>query len=382
MIIAHLSDIHISRYGAQLIQMRGPAKEARGNHWEEVEDIDGWKLEARRAESTRFTWKDRLRLVDPYGTVHKELKVSRDELENGLFELMSLQRRVSRFSASALAADFPTAEQTEAMLQEAPDNANVRFCAVAHQLRADNPDVLLLTGDLTDDAVGFELIEAGFKPFVEGGRLIAIPGNHDIYPSPPLITSAAERRDELEKRRLWGAFARRIGVQAGGCFVRELGEGVQLICLDSAHPPRIPGSASGLVQPHELHQLAGELDTMASGPGVLRIACLHHHIANLPRTVFGSAPIQAGMKLRNAPQVLEMLKEFGVEAVLNGHRHIGFRFKPSGEPLFISAPSTTQGCKSGQAPFYWRLEVSGEGLGNIREVPIALLQEPTEALTA
>ncbi len=374
MIIAHLSDLHISRFGTSLTQTRALSRAAtEGDPWETIrEEAGGWRIQALRATQSRLRWKDRLRLVDPSGIIHDAIKIKKGEEEQSVAGLVALMERRQRVSAGALAASFPSAQELAALLAEDWDNGNLRFCAVAHQLRRDAPDWLLVTGDLTDDAEGFELIEAGFAPFIEARRLVCIPGNHDIYPSPPLVTSPSARKTEAGKRRLWGTFAARVGMPAGGSHVAMLGPSVALACLDSCHPPRIPASASGLVQLHELPQVVGALDTLAGAEG-LRLACLHHHITNPPRTALGSSPFQPGMRLRNARSVLEALSGAGVSVIMNGHRHLGYRYQPAGGPLFLSAPSTTMGCQSGQPPFYWQINVGPEGLGAIREVPIEAL---------
>jgi len=76
------------------------------------------------------------------------------------------------------------------------------------------------------------------------------------------------------------------------------------------------------------------------------------------------------MRLRNAKRVFTLMQELGFHLVMNGHRHVGYRYHPARAPLFLSAPSSTIGCRSGQKPYYWRIEVGREGLGAVREVPI------------
>jgi hypothetical protein len=55
--------------------------------------------------------------------------------------------------------------------------------------------------------------------------------------------------------------------------------------------------------------------------------------------------------------------------VLNGHRHVGYRYHPSHAPMFVSAPSATLGCRSGASPrpFYWCIELRDGEVGNVRE---------------
>ena len=155
--------------------------------------------------------------------------------------------------------------------------------------------------------------------------------------------------------------------------MHDLGEGVLLACLDSCHPPKIVTTASGLVQPHELDQLVGQFEAIDGGGDTLRLAMVHHHIVNPPLQALGSAPIQAGMRLRNAKEVLACLRSLGVEVVMNGHRHLGYKYQIVEPPMFLSAPSTTRGGRSGDAPYYWWVEASRRGVGPIKAQPIQAL---------
>ena len=367
--IAHLSDVHVSRLGATLTQSRGLIREA-GDGWEPIQDSDGWRIEMQRAAGRTFQRLDHFRLVDDEGVVLETIKVKGQSEGAVIDELVHSMQVRKRSSAASLAEDLPDAAELKSLLAENPANNNLRFCAVAAQLLELDPEYVLITGDLTDDAVGFELFETALATFVADRRLVVIPGNHDIYASPPLVTTKALRKTVAEKRRLWGAFAQRIGQPMATSFIRDLGEGVVLACLDSAHPPNIPGSASGEVLAHELEQLAGAFD--ARGDDSVRICCLHHHIANPPADVIGSTPIQAGMKLRNAKRVMDTLNALGFQAVLNGHRHLGYRFHPAHSPLFLAAPSATMGCRSGHAPYFWMIDVDADGIHKASEVPVAL----------
>jgi hypothetical protein len=76
------------------------------------------------------------------------------------------------------------------------------------------------------------------------------------------------------------------------------------------------------------------------------------------------------MRLRNAKEVYAQLKELGFRLVMNGHRHVGYRFHPAMAPLFLSSPSSTIGCRSGARPYYWQIEVDRHGLHQVKECPI------------
>lgn len=272
-----------------------------------------------------------------------------------------------RTTPQALARQFPTESELARMLAFDPENINLRFCAVAHAMRRDSPDHIVITGDLTDDGAGFELIIEGLSPFFDQQKVSFVPGNHDTYPTPPLWVQKQHRKTEPEKRMLWTTFTASVGLPVTGSFARDLGSGVMLVCLDSCHRPSVPGSASGLVPTEELLAIARNLDTRSQQ---VRIACLHHHVVNPPIKGTGSAPLQAGMRLRNSREIFNLLRDLNFQVVMNGHRHVGYRYHPARAPLFLSAPSSTIGCRSGERPYYWRVEtVLGEE-PSIREVSI------------
>jgi hypothetical protein len=368
MIIAHLSDFHICRHGARLTQIQDVARRAsNGKGWETIRREGDWAFQARPAAGLRF--RERFRLIDEVGAVHSVVKVGRGrraraEAMDALLRYMDVRNQTT---PQVLAAHLPSRRELDKLLSRDPNNINLRFCAAAHAVRRENPDHVVITGDLTDDAEGFELILAGLEPLFETGRVSCVPGNHDVYPSPPLWVAKVHRKTEAEKRMFWSTFASSIGLPPSGSCVREIGKGVLLVCLDSCNRPRVPGSASGLVPLRDLHRVARELDERGKST---RIACLHHHVLNPPMRGMGLAPFQAGMRLRNAPQVFSLLCELRFNVVMNGHRHVGYRFHPANAPMFLSSPSTTIGCRSGQRPFFWRVEVDEAGLHRIDEIPI------------
>lgn len=370
MIIAHVSDFHICSYGARLTQLQDmPSRAAPvGRGWETIRREGDWRIQKRRASESSFRIRDQLRLVDDNGIVHRVSKTFWGVGEQkAIDELLRLASVRQRNTPQGLAEDFPDERELESRLARDPENLNLRFCALAHALRRDNPDRVVVTGDLTDDADGFDLILKGFEPFFEQGRICCVPGNHDVYATPPLWVRLAHRKKEAEKRLLWATFASSVGLPAKGSYVRELGDGVLLVAFDSCHHAALPGSASGMVYERDLHMIARELDSRGRQ---VRLACLHHHVVNPPLRGVGFSPIQAGMRLRNAKRVFTMLKELRFQLVMNGHRHVGYRYHPANAPLFLSAPSSTIGCRSGEKPYYWRVEVGGDAVGAVREVPI------------
>ena len=49
-------------------------------------------------------------------------------------------------------------------------------------LKKENPDLVIVSGDITDDGLGYVKFYKAFEFFIKKGRLIVIPGNHDINP--------------------------------------------------------------------------------------------------------------------------------------------------------------------------------------------------------
>lgn len=370
MIIAHLSDFHLCPYGARLTQLQSLARGSvpAGHGWETLRREGDWRIQTRPASTRRLRLRDQVRLVDDNGIVHKVVKtfwgVGETEAVAALLRLMETRQRNT---PQGLSSHFPDAAELERLLAHDPDNLNLRFCAVALAMQRDKPDHIVITGDLTDDAEGFELILRGLEPFFERGKVTCVPGNHDIYPTPPLWVRQAYRKKEAEKRMMWATFASSIGLPSKGSWVRDLDGAVSLVALDSCHRAAVPGSASGLVPLRDLHDVARALDARGQR---IRLACLHHHVVNPPFRPAGVAPIQAGMRLRNAAKVFSLLESLRFRLVMNGHRHVGYRYHPAHAPMFLSAPSSTIGCRSGQKPYYWRIDVDGDGLHSVREVLI------------
>ena len=86
---------------------------------------------------------------------------------------------------------------------------------------------------------------------------------------------------------------------------------------------------------------------------------LHHHVVPLPLGVGRRAPSEIGMRLDDGNAAAEVFDQIGVTAVLHGHRHVSEQRRPAGSHFTIfAAPSFTLGCKSGDDPSYWRIELS------------------------
>ena len=71
-------------------------------------------------------------------------------------------------------------------------------------------------------------------------------------------------------------------------------------------------------------------------------------------------PIEVGIRLRNAPEVMKVCREAGFDLLLNGHRHHGYVVHLAGHPMVVSSPSSTLGCKSTDMEYVWLIDL-GDG---------------------
>jgi 3',5'-cyclic-AMP phosphodiesterase len=373
MVIAHLSDLHVSRYGEHVTSLktnfRSRASGA-AEDWELVEALDDWRIERR----VRRRWRIRdqedgleLRLVDEAGYVQQRRKGNKEEEGRFRLELTELVAERHLTEHARLARSLPPPQKVAELLVQDPTNTNLRFLRAAWRIREANPDWVVVSGDVTDDGIGYDLVEAGLAPFLDKGRLLAIPGNHDVYDSPPLVVPSHERKDVRKKRALWAPFARKLGLLDEDPWVRELGEGAALFGLDSCTPAWTPLSASGEVVSEAMIGLE-ELISQVDAP--CRLAMVHHHVVNPPILSTGRAPWQLGMRLRNARELYDLVVRHRFACVLNGHRHLGYRYHPPRAPLFVSAPSSTLGDRSGLPPFYWRLEIRRGEVVSVKDCPL------------
>ena len=220
---------------------------------------------------------------------------------------------------------------------------------------------MVITGDLTDDGAGYEVVSAAFPRFRDRGMLFAVPGNHDLYMF-PLAGSGRPKPSPDSKRASWQAFARSLGLvlDASGAWVRSLPEAsLVLVGLDSCSRPQRRffrhNGAIGPAQSAYLRHIATQPEFRAARH---RVVLLHHHVVPLPHGVGGRTPSEIGMRLDDAESVAQLFDELGITCVLHGHRHVSEERKPAGAKFRIFAGSSfTLGCRSGDEPSYWRIEL-------------------------
>lgn len=110
-----------------------------------------------------------------------------------------------------------------------------------------------------------------------------------------------------------------------------------------------------------------------------RIVLLHHHVVPLPHGVGKSAPTEFGMRLDDARTVAEVLDEVGTTLVMHGHRHVSEERQPAGSNFrILASPSLTLGCRSGDVPSFWRVELGEHAHATRVRIPVAAVEQQAD----
>ncbi|OFX20499.1 MAG: metallophosphoesterase [Anaeromyxobacter sp. RBG_16_69_14] len=199
-------------------------------------------------------------------------------------------------------------------------------------------DHLVVTGDVTlsGETSEFERAAELLSPWAEAGRLTVIPGNHDVWS----YESAASWR-----------FLRQLGADGRGMkkpvavypLAVDLSPEVTLVALDSARHGEAPLTTSGALG---IDQLAATREVVreTTKQGRAVVLALHHHLVIPPERVPSDLRL-ARMPLADAYQVVRLLAEMPIAAVLHGHRHTSFRLDlpgPSGTTPVICSGSASR----------------------------------------
>jgi 3',5'-cyclic AMP phosphodiesterase CpdA len=387
-VLAHVSDLHISEFGdtfhdrLRIVKRTANVVPFDPKKHEVVWEEAGWRVIHARGKRPA-----KIALVDPanYGHPIPSVKESGgllDPVERAASKACRLEAR----RASVLAKHLPSPGALRMLFDGTPRNSNIRLLRAAAAIEESGADGVVITGDLTDDGVGFELIEAAFARFKDKGTLFAIPGNHDLYLF-PMRGSGRPKPTHAAKRAAWNAFVARLGIQLHetGAWVRHIAQAhTVLVGLDScARPQRRFYRHNGGLGQAQLEYLRDLGRTPEWKSARHRIALLHHHVVPLPHGVGKRAPPEIGMRLDDAKSAAEVFDEVGITAVMHGHRHVSEQRQPAGSNFTILAsPSLTLGCRSGDEPSFWRVELDGRMHAERVRVAVEAMEQdddPSEA---
>jgi Icc protein len=381
--LAHVSDLHVSAFGdtfhdrANLVKRSARIADASEAGHQTVWQEAGWRVLRERTRKPDIT------LVDPEGYAHaipsaRDAGGLLDPVERAAAKALRLEGR----RAATLVRVPPTEGGLASLIEVTPHNVNLRCLRGARAVAENGVDAVVITGDCTDDGDGWELIEGAFASWRDRGRLFVIPGNHDLYLF-PIASSARPRPTQDSKRARWKDFAARAGLELDACgaWKSVIPEADAVVVgLDScARRQRTFFRQNGAIGPAQLEWLRAVGKTRAWRHARHRVVLFHHHVVPLPHGVGRRAPTEIGMRLDDAQSFIEVLAEVRATLVMHGHRHISERRHPAGRDFeLLAAPSLTLGCKSGDAPSFWRVELGEHVHAERVRVPVEAIEQEND----
>ena len=379
--LAHVSDLHVSTFGdtfhdrARVVKRSARQADTAPIRWDVKWEEAGWKvLHQKGARAAKLV------IVDPDGYSHDVPSVRAsggiiDPVERGAAKACRLEARRS----ATLANDPPSEGAIELLLAATPKSSNLRLLRAAKVVKESNVDAVLITGDITDDGDGYEIALAAFAEWRAKGMLFAVCGNHDRYLFP--ISGSGRPKATFDSKKIaWEKFAGEIGIALDPCgaWIKELPEAnAVMVGLDScARPQRRFFRHNGSISDAEIDYLRAQSKTPAWKNAQHRLVALHHHVVPLPHGVGKSAPSEIGMRLDNAKDVARVLDEVGATLVMHGHRHISEERQPAGQNFrLLASSSLTLGCRSGDAPSFWKIELGEHAYAERVRIPIDAVDE-------
>jgi len=164
------------------------------------------------------------------------------------------------------------------------------FMDAVSEINHIQPDMIILTGDLTEHGYYVEFEQATKYLEMFEAPLFAVPGNHDSR------NLGYQSFEELIGERSWKL---------------TLGEEFTVIGLDSSSPDEDRGHIGN---PQHLW-LEHQLDECAINDN-FAIVVLHHHVISIPQTG------RERNVLSDAGDILKTLTTHEVDIVLSGHKHV------------------------------------------------------------
>ena len=180
------------------------------------------------------------------------------------------------------------------------------FMEAVDEINHLNPDMIILTGDITNNGYLKEYEQATKYLGMFKSPLFAVPGNHDAR------NLGYQTFEEIIGERSWK-------------LTKD--ENFTVIGLDSSIPDESRGNIG-----HPQHMwLEHQLDECVIKEN-FSVVCFHHHVVSIPQTG------RERNVLSDAGDILKTLTTHEVDIVLSGHKHVPNIWKIN-NTLFVNAGS-------------------------------------------
>jgi Icc protein len=194
------------------------------------------------------------------------------------------------------------------------------------------PDLVAIAGDLTMEGYRWEFEEArAYLDRIECPNVVVIPGNHDA------------------KNVGYRHFEEFFGMREGTATVAVPEGEAKVVAIDSTKPDLDEGE----VGREHYAWIDSEFKNWDRGP---RIVMIHHHILAVPGTG------RDVNNLRDAGDVMAILRELKVDMVLSGHRHVPYVWSISGVRIVHSGTASSMRVRGTMPPSYNVIELDEESV--------------------
>ena len=189
-------------------------------------------------------------------------------------------------------------------------------------IRSIAPDIVVVTGDLTDDGYAYEYdIAKAYIDRIETQNLLVVPGNHDAR------NEGHKLFEEIFQTR----------------FPHYTNDKVTILGIDSTEPDIDDGRIGRANYAYIRERLLPAKE--------VKILAMHHHLIPIPATGRErNIPVDAG-------DVLKLCIESGVDIVFSGHKHMPWIWKLENTYFITAGTATTQRLKGKYYPSFHILEI-------------------------
>lgn len=205
---------------------------------------------------------------------------------------------------------------------------------VVDEINRDEPDLVIVPGDLTASGYPDEFAEAGrFLSKLECDEVVVLIGNHDAR------KVGYELFEEMfgTRYRSWD-FTLDMGCDP------DVSESVTVVGLDSTKPDLDDGEIG-----RHRHQWLRDRLRAATG---FKVVTLHHHLVSIPGTG------RERNVVWDAGEVLEILAQENVDLVLAGHKHVPYVWPTAGMLVVTSGTASTWRTRGFTPPSYNMIDVT------------------------